>query len=66
MERDRVRERIATAGARSTARAPLAWLRMEMMTSVEPDVSLTLWPGGDERVLARADAHGRWVRWLNG
>jgi hypothetical protein len=25
---------------------------------------LTLWPGGHERLLAAADYHGRWVRWL--
>jgi hypothetical protein len=24
---------------------------------------LTLWPGGEERLLGRADYHGRWVEW---
>jgi hypothetical protein len=63
-ERARVTALLEAAGARATARAPLAWLRMEMMTSPEPDVQLTRWPGGETRSLARADAHGRWVRWL--
>jgi hypothetical protein len=62
-ERDRVTEIIAHAGARASSAAPLAWLRLEMMTSPEPDLLLTQWPGGSERLLARADAHGRFVRW---
>ena len=28
-----------------------------------PALSLTLWPGGETRVLARADFHCNWVRW---
>lgn len=55
---------IAEAGERAAADAPLAWLRME------PDarkgsaaVTLTLWPGGEERILGRADFHGRWAEW---
>jgi hypothetical protein len=34
------------------------------MTSTDPDVRLTQWPGGEERLLARAAAHGRRVVWL--
>ena len=57
---------IRDAGGRAAAEAPLAWLRFE------PDgdkpaggaVTLTLWPGGAERRIARADFHGRWVNWL--
>lgn len=55
---------IKAAGARAAADAPLAWLRLE------PDgaapgaaVTLTLWPGGEARLLGRADFHGRWVHW---
>jgi hypothetical protein len=45
------------AGARADAGAPLAWLRME------PDgdrtaVRLAVWPGGEDRLLARAGYHG--------
>lgn len=54
------------AGARATPDAPLAWLRMEPR---EPEdgfatLSLTLWPGGGTRHLARCDYHGRWIEWI--
>ncbi|MBL4870171.1 MAG: DUF2332 family protein, partial [Robiginitomaculum sp.] len=26
-------------------------------------LTLTMWPGGETKVLARADYHGRWVKW---
>jgi hypothetical protein len=29
-------------------------------------LALTLWPDGEERVLGRADYHGRWLEWLAG
>ena len=52
------------AGARATPEAPLAWLRIEG-DGLEPGaaVTLTLWPGGETRLLGRADFHGAWVRW---
>ncbi|MGC1851037.1 MAG: DUF2332 domain-containing protein [Solirubrobacterales bacterium] len=48
---------IREAGRRATLGAPLAWLRME------PDgdraaVRLTLWPDGEDRLIARAGYHG--------
>lgn len=48
---------VREAGERATQVAPLAWLRME------PDgdraaVWLTLWPGGEDRLLAHAGYHG--------
>jgi hypothetical protein len=43
--------------------APLAWLRFEMGEG-GADLRLTLWPGGQERRLARAQAHGAKVVWL--
>ncbi|MGN6557513.1 MAG: DUF2332 family protein, partial [Solirubrobacterales bacterium] len=54
---------IREAGKRATPAAPLAWLRME------PDgdragVWLTLWPGGEDRLLARAGYHGTPVELL--
>jgi hypothetical protein len=27
-------------------------------------LSLTMWPGGMTRHLARCDYHGRWIEWL--
>ncbi len=45
------------AGERASADAPLAWLRMELAGDLA-NVRLTIWPGGEERCLARADVHG--------
>jgi hypothetical protein len=58
---------IAQIGARATAEAPFAWLRMEPpMPEPGMDVRLTLWPGGEERLLAQVHPHGAQVRWLVG
>ena len=48
----------------ATPEAPLAWLRMEG-DGADPGaaITLTLWPGGETRLLGRADFHGAWVRW---
>jgi hypothetical protein len=60
---------LADAGARASAAAPLAWLRLEPV--LLPDgglafrVLLTTWPGGRERVLAACSAHGPPVSWLD-
>lgn len=52
-------------GARATAQAPFAWLRMEPspenLTIME--VRLTLWPGGETRILAEVHPHGASVAW---
>lgn len=54
-------------GARATAEAPFAWLRMEPPgATVLCDVTLTLWPGGEDRLIAQAGAHAADVRWLDG
>ena len=46
------------AGARATADAPLAWLRLEPSASGNSlELRLTTWPGGDEVVLAKAGFH---------
>ena len=51
-------------GAAATAEAPFAWLRMEPPVNVpRMEIRLTLWPGGEERVLAEAHPHGAYVRW---
>jgi hypothetical protein len=48
---------IEAAGARATAEAPLAWLRMEPRDD-RADLRLTTWPGGEDRRLARVGYHG--------
>jgi hypothetical protein len=54
---------IREAGERATAAAPLAWLRMEP-AGERAEVRLTTWPGGEDRLLARAGYHGTPVELL--
>jgi hypothetical protein len=61
--RERMLAAIELRGEAATAEAPFAWLRMELGGD-EADVRLTRWPGGEERLVARAHYHGRPVRWL--
>lgn len=62
--RQRIAASIAVAGARGGSDRPVAWLRLEA-DGRSPGAALTLteWPGGTTRTLARADFHGRWVEW---
>jgi hypothetical protein len=60
----RVTAHIEAAGARASARAPLAWLRYELDPEAgRPSLRLRTWPGGDE-LLAWTHPHGRSVQWL--
>jgi hypothetical protein len=47
-----------------TAPGSIAWLRMEPVDELT-DLRLTLFPGGEERLLARAGYHGDPVAWLS-
>jgi hypothetical protein len=61
----RIKAALAAAGARAHANAGLAHLAFESVDGTETSaLTLTLWPGGERRVLAEAHPHGRWVRWL--
>jgi hypothetical protein len=63
-KRDALRECIAAAGARATREAPLAWLAFEPPAAdADFELALTLWPGGQRRVLASAHPHGLAVTW---
>jgi hypothetical protein len=56
---------VRAAGARAHAGAPLAWMRMEPPTPVQPmTLRCTIWPGGQDHVLARVHPHGLSVEWL--
>lgn len=58
-------EQLRQAGARASAAAPLAWLRLEPpRPEARPELRLTLWPGGQEHRLAEAHAHGASVTWF--
>ncbi len=55
---------LTRAGERATPDAPVAWLRMEAPDlSAWPEVIVTLWPGGEERLLGTAHPHGTFVEW---
>lgn len=57
---------LAGAGARATTTAPLAWLRLEPdlpNVATHAELRLTVWPSGEERLLARAGFHGVPVQW---
>lgn len=57
---------IAGHGRSAGPGAPFAWLRMEPAPEnlAEMTLRLTVWPGGDERALARVHPHGAWIEWL--
>jgi hypothetical protein len=63
--RARIEAAVQAAGARASAAAPLAWLRMEFFAhGAAAELRLALWPGGAETTLARAHPHGAWADWL--
>lgn len=63
--RQAIRAMLEEAGAGATAQAPIARLRMEPRDPKDgwATLSLTSWPGGETRRLARCDFHGRWIEW---
>ncbi len=52
-------------GEAASRDAPFAWLRMEPPPNdlANMELRLTLWPGGEERLLARVHPHGAQVNW---
>ena len=55
---------LARAGAAATYETPIAWLRLEHDALMDDfSLRLTLWPGGEETLLALAHPHGRSVGW---
>jgi hypothetical protein len=63
-ERAAFMEALDKAGARATDQSPLAWLRLEHDALMyDFSLRLTLWPGGEDTLLAIAHPHGRSVQW---
>jgi hypothetical protein len=63
--RNGLRGLIEARGSHATQQAPLAWLAFEPPAAdAHMLLTLTLWPGGERRVLAEAHPHGKWVRWI--
>ncbi|MGH7022601.1 MAG: DUF2332 domain-containing protein [Caulobacteraceae bacterium] len=58
-------ETLEALGGRANPAAPLAWLRMEPAPAhpATMELRLTLWPGGEDRLLATAHPHGAWIEW---
>jgi hypothetical protein len=61
---ERVLRHIALVGSRAAPEAPFAWLRFEVDPGQTAVLRLTIWPGGTDRTLARGDAHGRSLEWM--
>jgi hypothetical protein len=57
---------IADLGARAGGTAPFAWLRMEPPPAnlAVVELRLTVWPGGEDRLLAHVHPHGASVDWV--
>jgi hypothetical protein len=63
--RGRAEASISAAGERATDEAPLALLSFEAgEDSSAPDTRLTVWPGGEERLMARSSFHPTTIEWL--
>ena len=64
-ERAEVLAGMASLGSAAFAEAPFAHLRFEPGASLGAlEVRLTLWPGGEDRLLGTAPPHGIPTRWL--
>jgi hypothetical protein len=65
--KDAIQEALDDAGKTATRTAPIARLRMEPLGEApHATLSLTLWPEGETRRLAKCDYHGRWIEWTGG
>lgn len=61
----RVARAIERAGAGASADSPLAWLRFEKLPDdAHYSLRLSLWPSGEETLLAWAHPHASSIRWL--
>lgn len=62
--RAELRAAIKRHGETATADAPFAWLSMEAGGDrMSCELSLTIWPGGERKSLAKVDWHGKWAEW---
>lgn len=65
-EQGAITRAVTRAGAEADAERPLAWLTLEDVPDhSRHELTLTYWPGGERRVLARASPHGQWLHWLD-
>lgn len=62
-EQQVIRRLIEDRGRRATSKAPFAYLQMELRETLNADIALKLWPGGEERLLGVTHPHGKEVWW---
>jgi hypothetical protein len=62
-QRAELADGVAALGAMATTDAPFAYVYLEQSRPGGCPVTLTTWPGGRQRVLGSAPAHGLPVRW---
>lgn len=63
-QRARLAEIIVQSGQFATERTPLAWISLEWTPDRgEVRLSLTSWPGGEQRFLATCHPYGEWIHW---
>ncbi len=63
-DRTKIVAALHAAGAQANEHHPLAWIGLEWTpTREEVQLSLTLWPTGDRRVLAVCHPYGEWIDW---
>jgi hypothetical protein len=62
-QRAELADGVAALGAVATTEAPFAYVYLEQSRAGGCPVTLTTWPGGRQRVLGYAPAHGLPVRW---
>nr|WP_295662212.1 DUF2332 family protein [Polymorphobacter sp.] len=62
----RVTAHLTRLAAAATTISPLAWLRCEFAqpNAPRPTLRLTMWPDGEDRLLAYGHPHGATVEWL--
>ena len=66
-DQQRIAGHLQRMGEVATDEAPLAWLRFEQEhpgAGEPPTLRLTLWPGGEDRLLAIGHPHGGIISWL--
>lgn len=67
---ERVRTHLEAVGSRASHDAPLAWIEYEAASAPDAEgrrwaeLSLTTWPDGEKRMLARGHPHGFALEWF--
>jgi hypothetical protein len=60
--REELRRIMVELGSAATHAAPFAWARMEVGRNAY-ETAVTIWPSGNEQIIARSDGHAQDVEW---